>query len=65
MVAGSAKPSDQSIVKELEQCIRRNFSGLDDLDPLRIFSKQFQGLKQYVKVKMLCYYSMLPRGAFR
>ena len=65
MVSGFAKHGDQIIVKELERCIRRNFSGLDDLDPLRIFSQQFQDLKEYVKVKMLYYHSMLQRSAFR
>ena len=35
---------------ELEQCIRRNFSGLDDLDPMKIFSRQFPRLGNYIKV---------------
>ena len=35
---------------ELEQCIRRNFSGLDDLDPMKIFSRQFLKLKRCIKV---------------
>lgn len=35
---------------ELELCIRRNFSGLDDLNPVKIFSKHFPQLKRCVKV---------------
>ena len=35
---------------ELEQSIRRNFSGLDDLDPMKIFSRHFPRLKPCVKV---------------
>ena len=35
---------------ELEQCIRRNFSGLDDLDPMKIFSREFKRLKGCIKV---------------
>ena len=37
-------------VIELEQSIRRNFSGLDDIDPVKIFSGQFPRLKRYAKV---------------
>ncbi|CAB4032969.1 Hypothetical predicted protein, partial [Paramuricea clavata] len=33
---------------QLEQSIRRNFSGLDDLDPVKIFSGQFLRLEHYV-----------------
>jgi hypothetical protein len=48
---GDQLPSDI----ELEQSIRRNFSGLDDLDPVKIFSRQFPRLKHYVKViKYIC-----------
>ena len=35
---------------ELEQCIRRNFSGLDDLDPMTIFSRQFLKLRKKIMV---------------
>jgi hypothetical protein len=38
---------------EMEQSIRRNFSGLDDLDPVKIFSGQFLRLKHYVKVRKI------------
>ena len=38
---------------ELEQSIRRNFSGLDDLDPVLIFSQEFPMPNQYSEVKML------------
>ncbi|XP_046861659.1 E3 ubiquitin-protein ligase RNF213-like [Xenia sp. Carnegie-2017] len=30
---------------ELKHCILRNFSGLDDVDPVEIFSRQFRGLE--------------------
>jgi predicted component of type VI protein secretion system len=36
--------------RELEQSITRNFSGLDDLNPMEIFSRQFPRLKHFVKV---------------
>ena len=35
---------------ELEQSIRRNFSGLDDLDPMEIFCRQFSELEYSVEV---------------
>ena len=35
---------------ELEQSIRRNFSGLDDLDPMEIFCRQFSKLEHSVEV---------------
>jgi hypothetical protein len=38
---------------ELEQSIRRNFSGLDDLDPVQIFSQELLMPNQYSEVKML------------
>jgi phosphoenolpyruvate synthase/pyruvate phosphate dikinase len=46
------RQGDQLKDTELEKSIRRNFSGLDDLDPMKIFSQQsqFQKLKRYVKV---------------
>ena len=55
MVYGFAKPDakpDDPIIRDVElaQSIRRNFSGLDDLDPVKIFSRHFSGLKRSVKV---------------
>jgi hypothetical protein len=53
MVYGFAvqvEQGDQISDIELEQCIRRNFSGLDDLDPVKIFSRQFPRLKDCLKV---------------
>ena len=47
--AKQAKSGDLVSDIELEQCIRRNFSGLDDLDPMEIFSKQFPILKKVTK----------------
>jgi hypothetical protein len=44
--AKQAKPGDQISDIELEQSIRRNFSGLDDVDPLEIFSQKFRRLKR-------------------
>ncbi|CAB4035138.1 Hypothetical predicted protein, partial [Paramuricea clavata] len=45
------RQGDQLKETELEKSIRRNFSGLDDLDPMKIFCQQlqFQKLKRYVK----------------
>ena len=48
--AKQAKLGDLVSDIELEQCIRRNFSGLDDLDPMKIFSKQFPRLRKSIKV---------------
>ena len=50
--AEQAESGDPDLVSdiELEQCIRRNFSGLDDLDPMKIFSKEFPRLKKSIKV---------------
>ena len=48
--AVQAEQGDQISEIELEQSIRRNFSGLDDLDPVKIFSRQFPRLKHCVKV---------------
>ena len=53
--AVQAEQGDQVSEIELEQSIRRNFSGLDDLDPVKIFSRQFLRLKQYVKVIIQTY----------
>jgi hypothetical protein len=51
MVYGFAVQTEQLLSEiELEQSIRRNFSGLDDLDPVKIFSRHFPRLKHYVKV---------------
>ena len=44
--AKQAKPGDQISDTELEQSIRRNFSGLDDVDPVEIFSQEFPRLKR-------------------
>ncbi|CAB3995217.1 Hypothetical predicted protein, partial [Paramuricea clavata] len=52
MVYGFAvqvEQGDQISDIELEQSIRRNFSGLDDLDPVKIFSRQFPRLKDCLK----------------
>jgi hypothetical protein len=48
--AVQAEQGDQISDIELEQSIRRNFSGLDDLDPVKIFSRQFPRLKDCLKV---------------
>ncbi len=48
--AVQAKQGDQISDIELEQSIRRNFSGLDDIDPVMIFSGQFPKLEHCVKV---------------
>ncbi len=48
--AVQAEPGDQIRDIELEQSIKRNFSGLDDLDPVEIFSQRFPRLKHCVKV---------------
>ena len=45
-----AQPGGHITYRELEKPIRRNFSGLDDLDPVKIFSEQFPVLKDCVKV---------------
>ncbi len=50
--AVQAEQGDQISEIELEQSIRRNFSGLDDLDPVKIFGRQFPRLKHYVKVNI-------------
>ena len=53
--AVNAEP-DNPVIRdlELEQSIRRNFSGLDDLDPMEIFTGQFPSLGHSVKVTK-CY----------
>ena len=48
--AKQAKLGDPVSDIELEQSIRRNFSGLDDLDPMKIFSRQFPRLEPCIKV---------------
>lgn len=48
--AAQAKQSDELADMDLEKSIRRNFSGLDDLDPVAIFSLQFPVLERSVKV---------------
>ena len=48
--AVDAEAGDPIIAVELAQSIRRNFSGLDDLDPVMIFSRYFSGLRRSVKV---------------
>ena len=56
MVYGFAEQTeegDQINERELEQSIRRNFSGLDDLDPVKIFARQFEKLKRFVKVNSI------------
>ena len=40
---------------ELEQSVRRNFSGLDDLDPMEIFCRQFSELEHSVEVTIYRY----------
>ena len=49
--AREAERGEQISELDLEQSIRRNFSGLDDLDPIKIFSRQFRRLKPRVKVR--------------
>ena len=51
-----AERGDRVSEIELEQSIRRNFSGLDDLDPVKIFSRKFPRLKPSVKVRDEIYY---------
>ena len=56
MVHGFAKQAergDHISEIELEHSIRRNFSGLDDLDAVKIFSREFPRLKRKVKVNEL------------
>jgi hypothetical protein len=48
--AVQAKRGDQVGDIELEQSIRRNFSGLDDVDPVEIFSREFPRLERKVEV---------------
>ena len=52
MVNGSARVTDDGAWigdTKLEQCIRRNFSGLDDVNPVEIFSRHFRRLR-HIKV---------------
>ena len=56
MVYGFAKQAergDQISDIKLEQSIRRNFSGLDDLDPVKVFCRVFPRLERKVKVNKL------------
>jgi predicted component of type VI protein secretion system len=49
--AVKAKQDDQLLSDiELELSIKRNFSGLDDLDPVEIFIRQFPRLKDCLEV---------------
>lgn len=48
--AVQATQGDELSYEDLEKSIRRNFSGLDDLDPVAIFSRQFPILEMSVKV---------------
>ena len=60
MVHGFAKKAelgDHISGIDLENSIRRNFSGLDDLDAVKIFSREFPRLKRKVKVNKLNIYA--------
>ena len=50
--AGKPNGNGQVTELELEKSIRRNFSGLDDLDPVKIFCEEFENLNEYVQVKL-------------
>ena len=52
MVYGFADKLDDKCINnmELEQAIKRNFSGLDDLNPMEIFSCHLPQLKPYFEV---------------
>ena len=52
MVYRFAKQDGEISDEALEKSIRRNFNGLDDLDPLEIFGQQFKRLNRHVKVKL-------------
>ena len=57
MVNGSARVTNGGAWisdTKLEQCIRRNFSGLDDVNPVEIFSRHFRRLK-HIKVMYYAY----------
>ena len=61
--AGKRKQTGQIKEVELEQSIRRNFSGLDDLDPVEIFRKQFKRPDEDEKVNLSAKtYFMLERS---
>ena len=63
--AGKRKQTGQIKEVELEQSIRRNFSGLDDLDPVEIFRKQFKKPNKDEKVKLLAKtYFMLEHSQY-
>ena len=51
--AVQAEQGDQISDIELEKSIRRNFSGLDDIDPVKTFCNHFPRLKESVKVKYI------------
>ena len=48
--AVQAERGDKISDIELEKSIRRNFSGLDDIDPVKIFCREFPRLNRDVKV---------------
>ena len=48
--ASKAERGEQISDIQLEQSIRRNFSGLDDLDPVKIFCRKFPRLERKVEV---------------
>ena len=60
MVYGFAAESDDQFINsvELEQAIRRNFSGLDDLNPMQIFSRHISQLKHCYKVNITNVYEI-------
>ena len=60
MVYGFADKSDDKYISnvELEQAIKRNFSGLDDLNPMNIFSRHLPQLKPYFKVNTITVYEI-------
>ena len=63
MVHGFASETNNEQINSLglEQAIRRNFSGLDDFNPLEIFANNefFPSLKNYVQVKCLDFFFLL------
>ena len=60
MVYGFAAESDDQYINsvELEQAIRRNFSGLDDLNPMKIFSRHLSRLRHCSKVNSTIVYEI-------
>ena len=53
--ATKAEQGGQISDEDLVQSIRRNFSGLDDLDPVEIFSRQFPRLQRFLKASYLIF----------